>query len=334
MQYIGAVGAVLNVLGIASLGYFLQWSSRRHNAVSPQQLVPVYRVGQAIVPSAEETRHYRRGVQSSTALLEPQTIAEPASEPVQAKLPEPKDSCTTTKESLHQLISKLILPIIIASALWKVQLTREYLEIPLYLGGLNLALWVVVNRLLKHKGQAACAAFGNVTYVGLPILSSLYGLSDRVIVTVGLCEITTTLLNVLTRNGRDWRFLKNPCLWAIPIGLGLRVFPYPQLLDPTLKNLAIWMSLTMIMVLGMTIKLSMKWNKTLWLICAVKLIVMPALMLAICRNPLLVMEAAMPCQLLTTVLYRDEDISGYCFASLLLCLVTIPGWFFVLSMLN
>jgi predicted permease len=236
------------------------------------------------------------------------------------------DICKTTKDALHQVISQIVLPIVIVSALWKVQFSREYLEIPLYLGGINLAVWIIVHYFSRSKAQAACSAFGNVTYVGLPILSGLYGLTDQVIVTIGLCEITTTLLNILTSNGRDRRFLKNPCLWAIVAGLALRIFPYPQFIDPWVKNFAIWMSLSMIMVLGMTIRLSMQWNRRLWMICGVKLIVVPATMALISKNPMLVLEAAMPCQLLTTVLYKDSEISNYCFASILLSLITLPIW--------
>jgi predicted permease len=331
MQSIGAVGSVVGVIGIASIGYFLQWSSRKERALLQSQgsvqgfingVDPVHAV-HAQMAVHENLLDGDRSGQTATLSLPRSAVKLPE---VRMDFNEVKDACTTTKEVLHRLISKLILPIIIATALWKVQFSREYLEIPLYLGGLSLVMWGITNTLIKNKGNSACAVFGNVTYVGLPILSSLYGLTDQVIVTVGLCEITTTLLNILTKNGRDWQFLKNPCLWAITIGIVLRIFPYPALIDPIIKNLAIWMSLTMIMVLGMTIKLTMNWSRSLWLICGAKLILMPALLMTICQNPLLVLEAAMPCQLLTTVLYKNEEISNYCFASILLSLVTIPIW--------
>jgi hypothetical protein len=81
----------------------------------------------------------------------------------------------------------------------------------------------------------------------------------------------------------------------------------------------------MIISLGMTIKLSFKplklWET--WLIIGSKLIIMPLLML-ISNNPLLILEAAMPSQLLTTILYKDSEVNNYCFLSIIFSLFTIP----------
>jgi predicted permease len=334
MQNLSAVGAVVNVVCVAAVGYFLQWSSRQ-SQTSQSQTSPVSGRSSVVLeqssvePTIEAAWSHEAGSRRSTTLvlIKPEVVVPPS---VVTPAP-PVDVCQTTKAALHLVISQVVLPIVIATALWKVQFSREYLEIPLYLGGVNLLVWAVTHFFLGNKSQAACSAFGNVTYVGLPILSGLYGLTDQVLVTVGICEITTTLLNILTSNGRDRRFLRNPCLWAIAIGIGLRVFPYPQMIDPLIKNLAVWMSLSMIMVLGMTIQLSMKWDRFVWAICAIKLVAVPSMMLLISRNPLLILEAAMPCQLLTTVLYKDEKVSGYCFASILLSLITIPIWSAILN---
>jgi hypothetical protein len=87
----------------------------------------------------------------------------------------------------------------------------------------------------------------------------------------------------------------------------------------------------MIISLGMTIKLSFKPLKSVetWLIIGVKLIIMPLVML-ISNNPLLVLQASMPSQLLTTILYRDKEVDVYCFLSILVGFFTVP-FFYLLT---
>ena len=278
----------------------------------------------------------------------------------------------TARRSIGVLVLNVFLPALVFRVICSVPSGPEMVQIPLVMGigvvcclGLALLLFRPLVMPAEEKGALVLAsAFGNVTYLGLPVLQGLFpGLSLQVAKVAILSEVTTTPLNLsvgvalgesfrgTVRRG-VWRqalhaVVTMPALWAIVLALvwtGSGI-PVPGFLMEATRILGNTVTGLMMLSLGMGLRyrrLQQPWP--LLLASSIKLLVSPLVVLAAARwiglePPYLqavVLEGAMPTQLLTFVI---ADRVGLDVERLALCIllntaasfVTIPllqGWLF------
>jgi len=269
------------------------------------------------------------------------------------------------RRSIGVLVLNVFLPALVFRVICSVPSGPEMVQIPLVMGigvvcclGLALLLFRPLVMASEEKGALVLAsAFGNVTYLGLPVLQGLFpGLSLQVAKVAILSEVTTTPLNLSVgmalgesfrgKVRRDvWRqalraVVTMPALWAIVLALvwtGSGI-PVPGFLMEATRIFGNTVAGLMMVSLGMGLRyrrLQRPWP--LLLASGIKLLVSPLVVLAAARwiglqPPYLqavVLEGAMPTQLLTFVI---ADRVGLDVERLALCIllntaasfVTIP----------
>ena len=261
----------------------------------------------------------------------------------------------TARRIIGLLVLQVLLPALVFRVVVQVQSGDELWRIPLtmLLGtlatlGLAIALFSRIPLAPAEKGALVLASsFGNVTYLGLPVLQGLFpALGLQAAKVAVLCEVTTTPLNLsvgLSTGARylrastpappglsavlapAWRMAREigqmPALWALLIGLiwrgsGLAV---PAFLLQATNLLGQAVSGLMMLSLGLGLRFrALARPGPLLLAAAVKLVLSPVLILAIARlvqlaPPYLeavVMEGAMPSQLLTVVIAERLGLNG------------------------
>ena len=270
-----------------------------------------------------------------------------------------------TRHVLATLVFNLLLPALVLTVLWEARLGLDSFRMSFF--GMAIVLFgAVLGHLMGRLGRVQAPrrgaavlgiAFGNITYIGLPLLEHLYGPWARTIVVhvdvfAGLPLALTFGLWIARRHGTPsgnegslWRpLLVNPPLWAGLLGLALNLSGYrqPAAVERFLEPLADGVAPLMLFCLG----LSLEWrawrgsNLPLGLaVSAAKLLIVPLFglwlggALGFRGNTLtaLVLEAAMPCMLFG-VLYCDRyrlDSAFYSFAVLLstaCATLTLPLW--------
>ncbi|MFM8443743.1 MAG: AEC family transporter [Methylococcus sp.] len=270
-----------------------------------------------------------------------------------------------TRHVLATLVFNFLLPALVLTVLWEARLGLDSFRMAFF--GVAIVLFgAVLGQVMGRLGRVQAPrrgaavlgiAFGNITYIGLPLLEHLYGPWARTIVVhvdvfAGLPLALTFGLWIARRHGTPpgnegslWRpLLVNPPLWAGLLALALNLSGYrqPAAVERFLEPLADGVAPLMLFCLG----LSLEWrawrgsNLPLGLaVSAAKLLIVPLFglwlggALGFRGNTLtaLVLEAAMPCMLFG-VLYCDRyrlDSAFYSFAVLLstVCAtLTLPLW--------
>ena len=200
-------------------------------------------------------------------------------------------------------------------------------------------------------------AFGNVGFMGIPVMSALFG--SGAVFMASICMVPFFLfvysVGVMLLKGKakgekiDFRFLLNPALIStfIAVALFFAKLPLPrEVLEASSGLAGVLIPLSMVVIganLGMSrfSELVVDWR--MYAMCFIKLIASPVLMFFICRSfvsneiylGVLVVSAAMPVAVLASMLSTEygTDIrvaSRGVFISTLLSLITIP---FVLNLL-
>ncbi|MCG6936927.1 MAG: AEC family transporter [Gammaproteobacteria bacterium] len=275
----------------------------------------------------------------------------------------------STRLVLTSLVYYLLLPALVIQVLWKAPLGISSLGIAASaaVGVLSsILLSSLICRSCRHDGKVTgavvlAASFPNVTYMGLPVLVSLFGDSGRSIaIQYDLFACTPLLLTVgilIARlYGKQdnvtplWQsLLRVPPLWAALAGvmLNLSGIGLPAALDAWLEMLAAGVIPLMLFSLG----LSLRWDT----IDASRLpTVIPIVMLQLFIAPLIVwgvaqgvgldgmllkgtvMEAAMPSMVIGIVLCDRYGLDTGLYAAAvtlttLLSLFTLPMWSGILS---
>ena len=269
--------------------------------------------------------------------------------------------------ALTTLVYYVMLPALVLAVLWRAPLGVESLHIAglAALGVLaSMGLMALIGHFMPlNRGQKGAlllaASFPNATYLGLPVLESLYGDYGRAVaVQYDLFACTPILLSVgialavyygTPEKGQEnapWWLgvLKVPALWAaiLAIALNLSGTAFPEALSGVLDRLGAGVVPLMLIALGMGLRLDALKPAALLRVSPVLLIQLafaPALVLAAglalgLQPPLLtavVLEAGMPVMVLGLVLCDRYGLDTGLYAaaatlSTLLSLLTLPFW--------
>jgi len=266
--------------------------------------------------------------------------------------------------ALTSSVYYLFLPALVLSVLWRAPLGVDTLRI----AGTatvavlsSMALMAVVGRMmrlgpLQFGALLLAASFPNATYMGLPLLGSLFGDAGKAIaIQYDLFACTPLLLSVgillAARYGNSGEevhpvktLLKVPPLWAAVAGAALNLagVPQPDWAGEWLDRIGAAVVPVMLVALGMSLRLETLTGRNLATVSpaiAIQLLWMPlaalgfALAVGTQGLPLTatVLEAAMPVMVLGLVICDrfGLDTSLYATtasASTLLALLTLPFW--------
>jgi len=275
----------------------------------------------------------------------------------------------TARRTLSAVVYHLLLPALVLGALWRVPLTVDMAKISVIavtdvLVGLALAwAWCRLCRLERKAAGALmlAAAFGNVTYLGLPVLEASLGSWTRAVaVQYDLFGCTPLLFTigilVAQRYGGGGQgetplrtLVQSPPLWAAVAALLLNMaaVPLPVWLGDVLDRLAAGVAPLMLLVVGLSLVISSGLRTqlpSLLPVTIIQLVLMPlliwgqtsALGISGQLQIALVLEAAMPSMVLGIVLSERYglDTGRYAQAvtvTTLASMATLPVWFALLQ---
>ena len=274
----------------------------------------------------------------------------------------------TTRRVLSSLVYGLLLPALVLKVLWQTELGSHVLAVALVavVGILSaLALAMLVYRWWRTPAGAAgalvlAAGFGNVSFLGLPVLESALGPWAReVAIEYDLFASTPLLLTVgvlLAQRYGGLRgsesilgsLLKVPPLWAAAAALLLNAVDAPMAgwLAGLLDKLASGVTPLMLIVVGLGLAWQRGWARRLTLIgplLAIKLLLVPLLVWVLAPflglrgdwQAAVVLEAAMPSMVMGMVLCERYRLDSALYAeavtvSTAAALITLPMWLGVL----
>lgn len=269
---------------------------------------------------------------------------------------------------LAAVVYNLLLPALVLGALWRAPLSADMARVSLIavtdvLAGLGLAwLWCRLCKLDRRESGALllAAGFGNVTYLGLPVLEAALGPWARAVAVQYDLFGTTPLLFTLgilvaRRYGGDgagespWQVLRtSPPLWAAIAALLLNAagVPLPSWLGELLDRLAAGVAPLMLLVVGLSLVFTRGMKRqwpALLPVAVIQLLLMPLLIWGLAAGigvdgdlrVAVVLEAAMPSMVLGIVLSERYglDTARYAQAvtvTTLLSMLTLPAWFVLL----
>jgi predicted permease len=279
----------------------------------------------------------------------------------------------STRQVLTGLVYYLLLPALVIQVLWQAPLGISSIGIAMSaaVGVLAcIALSSLICRRCKHEGSVTgavvlAASFPNATYMGLPVLESLYGdIGRSIAIQYDLFACTPLLLTVgilIARIYGDqggkqggavplWQsLLRVPPLWAALVGVSLNLsgVAMPVALDQWLELLAAGVIPLMIFSLGLSLRwdtIDMKRLPTVIPIVLLQLFIAPMLVWGTAQGVGLegvmlvgtVMEAAMPSMVIGIVLCDRYGLDTGLYAAAvtlttLLSLVTLPLWSGILT---
>ena len=274
-----------------------------------------------------------------------------------------------TRQVLTSLVYYLLLPALVIQVLWKAPLGISSFGIAASAAAgvlVSIVLSTLICRSCHHDGKITgavvlAASFPNATYMGLPVLESLFGDAGRSIaIQYDLFACTPLLLTVGILVARIhgqhdgpvplWQsLLRVPPLWAALFGvlLNLSGIGMAAGLDQWLEMLANGVIPLMLFSLG----LSLRWDtidrsrlRTIIPIAIMQLLIAPLVVWLVSQGVGLegitrtgtVMEAAMPSMVIGIVLCDRYGLDTGLYAAAvtvttLLSLFTLPAWSGVMS---
>ncbi|MDJ0534812.1 MAG: AEC family transporter [Xenococcaceae cyanobacterium MO_207.B15] len=255
------------------------------------------------------------------------------------------------RKSLNLLVLYIFLPALIFRVVYTSSVGEEFYKIPIAIASgiiSCLILGIIISYCLQNSGLKQfknpasesgalllAGAFGNVTYVGLPVLIGLFPDVPDIAKIAILAEITTASLNLVVGSSLAYRFsslkssqtdsrsgklysvleiikpvLKLPALWAVIIALLIKFvgLVVPEFILQASHLLGNTVSGLMMLSLGMSLRYQrFKHLPTLLITAIIKLLVSPLVVFGVVvllqfNSPYfeaVVLEAAMPTQLLT-----------------------------------
>ena len=275
----------------------------------------------------------------------------------------------TLRHAITELVFYLLLPALVLRVLWQAEVGIQSLHISAVATSSILAAmlfsWLackscrVENRITGAAILAA--AFANVTYLGLPVITSVLGAwaasiaiqydlfsSTPLLFTVGI--LVAAYFGQAAKEIHPLRQLvKIPALWAalLAVILNLAMAPMPTMLEAVLRLLENGIVPLMLIAIGLRLEwrgLQRKAWGPLLMVIVVQLILMPLFVWGISgffdfsqeQQLALVLEAAMPSMVIGLMIceHYNLDTAFYAAAvtlSTILSIVTLPYWFIILS---
>lgn len=277
------------------------------------------------------------------------------------------------RQALTRSVYELFLPALVLHMLWQSPVNINTLRIPA-LAALCVMLalasaWLMYRffnaRVLSSPALGAlllASAFGNFTYLGLPVLTQVFG-EDSAIIAIQFDLLASTPLLftvgilIATYYGQGeqgmgqamHQMLRVPALWAAIVGLLLSAsaIPLPDVLLGLLSLLGAAVIPLMLLAVGMALRWQQGWLHRIPLLIPVllaQLLMMPAIAWLLCLwwqippalLPQIVIEAAMPSMVLGLVVCDrfKLDTSLYAEAitlSTLFSLLSLPLWWYWLG---
>jgi predicted permease len=240
------------------------------------------------------------------------------------------------RKSISKIVLYIILPALIFNVIYHADAGRVFYHVPVAAAGgvlVALAVAAVVIRFFRlpdsSKGALILACvFGNVTYLGLPVLVGIFSdIPEKISVVAVLYDVTAStlllsvgaLVAVRISGGSAGgaasllrRIAKLPPLWALAVALIVKFLhiPLPEFLLSATKTLSVMAVGLMILSLGMALRpRRVRHIGSLTVVAVIQLIFIPAVVYFIGKALSMeqpwfeatVIEAAMPTQLLTLV---------------------------------
>ncbi|MDX8392154.1 MAG: AEC family transporter [Mariprofundaceae bacterium] len=271
---------------------------------------------------------------------------------------------------LAQAVYVIFLPALVLHVMWQTPITLDVLRVPV-VAVFGVLISMLLAALIYGKGKYVggkkavgalllAASFGNVTYLGLPVLTKTFGAwSQSVAISYDLFANTPLLFTIGIMLGSYFgstkknvnpaiELLRVPALWAAIVGVLLSFFalPMPVWLGESLSVLGAAVVPLMLLSIGMALRWQSGWMArapVLLPVVVIQLVLMPLVVWAACigvgmPEKLLaptVIEGAMPCMVLG-LLICDRfhlDTSLYAEAVTLttvLSMLTLPLWLDIL----
>lgn len=268
------------------------------------------------------------------------------------------------RKSINKLVLYVLLPALIFKVIYTSDLEGVLYQIPLaaaagIAGCLSVAWlvfrWMPLDRKSKGALILACA-FGNVTYLGLPVLQGIFPAHSSDIAKVAiLCEVTVAPLNLIVGSLLAMRFseqqgvnlrqslkqvIQLPPLWTLAAALLCKQLevPVPEFILHGAAVLGSAVSGLMILSLGMALRFDrLEYLGPMLSVSGIKLLVSPLIVFAAARLlamhvpyfEAVTLEGAMPSQLLTIVIADRFNLDSKLLAraiaiNTVLAFVTIP----------
>jgi predicted permease len=273
------------------------------------------------------------------------------------------------RSAITDLVFYLLLPALVLRVLWQAQMGLQSLQISLLASSSILVAilfsWFVCkscrvdNRIM---GAAILAAsFGNITYLGLPVLTAALGdWAASIVIQYDLFAATPLLFTLgmllAAHFGQDetglqplYQLARIPALWAalVAVLFNLLAIPLPQILNSILKLLGDAVVPLMLIAIGLSLEwrgLQRKAWGALFIVIMTQLVLMPLYIWGMVgffdfsgeEELALVLEGAMPCMMLGLVFCErfKLDTAFYAAAvtlSTLLSILTLPYWFIIMK---
>jgi predicted permease len=270
-----------------------------------------------------------------------------------------------TRRVLSNIVYGLLLPALVLKVLWRAPLGWAVLKVSLVATVAILAALGVAGLWYRWQGGERralgalllAAAFGNVTYLGLPVLESVLGPHMRhVALEYDLFASTPLLLTVGVLVARHYggagaggsfagALLRVPPLAAAvaAVALNLSGIPLHPWLEGVFDKLASGVIPLMLVVVGLGLEWRRGWGRRLTVLApalVIQMLLMPLGVWALAvglglHGELLtavVLEAAMPCMLLGIVICERYGLDTPLYAeavtlSTALSVVTLPAWY-------
>lgn len=278
-------------------------------------------------------------------------------------------SVATVRQVLSEVVLDILLPALVIHVVWNASIGVESLQISL-IATTGILAGVLLSSVMCHKcslnrsrtgAVVLAASFANVTYLGLPVLVSLYGdWGAEIAIQYDLFASTPLLFSLgfylAARYGGKQHpelhpiksMLRLPPVWAAILAVLLNVFNVPThpFLNDVLQLLGASVIPLMLLVLGM----SLEWSSLqrdripgLIVVLLIQLGMMPVVVwlattgLGISGDmkTALVLEAAMPSMLIGLVVCDRFNLDTGLYAaavslSTLVAFITLPFWYSLL----
>ena len=273
----------------------------------------------------------------------------------------------TIRSHLAKAVYEIFLPALVLHVMWQTVIDLNVLRVPVVASiGILVSLLAAAliygdgNRLGGKRAAGAmllAASFGNVTYLGLPVLTQTFGpWAQSIAIPYDLFASTPLLFTVGIMVAQQYgnagknplhpgiEVLRVPAIWAAVLGVlaSILAVPMPPWLDETLGVLGAAVIPLMLLSVGMAMRWQSGWASripVLLPVIVIQLVFMPLVVWGACigvdmpENYLApaILEGAMPCMVLGLVVCDRFKLDSSLYAEAVtvttaLSLISLPIW--------